>query len=110
MMYFEPDQYKKMAWYLYGIGIFILLILMVAPGGVGQIAEPRNGAKSWFHLGFADIQPSEFMKTFFILALARTVSKHHEKYSMKSLKTDFILLGKIFISIIGSISIYYEAT
>ncbi|WP_397536369.1 rod shape-determining protein RodA [Rummeliibacillus pycnus] len=95
MMYFEPDQYKKMTWYLYGAGIFILIILMIAPGGVGQIAEPRNGAKSWFHLGFADIQPSEFMKTFFILALAKTVSKHHEEYTIKSLKTDFILLGKI---------------
>ncbi|MGX9136247.1 rod shape-determining protein RodA [Rummeliibacillus sp. JY-2-4R] len=94
MMYFEPDQYKKMTWYLYGLGIFILLVLMITPG---SLTEPRNGAKSWFHLGFADIQPSEFMKTFFILALARTVSKHHEKYSMKSIKTDFILLGKIFI-------------
>lgn len=97
MMYFEPDQYKKMAWYLYGLGIFILIILMVAPGGVGQIAEPRNGAKSWFHLGFADIQPSEFMKTFFILALARTVSNHHENNPIKSLKTDFKLLGKILL-------------
>lgn len=97
MTYFEPEQYKKLAWYLYGAGIFVLILLMIAPGGVGQIAEPRNGAKSWFHLGFADIQPSEFMKTFFILALARTVSKHHEYYPIKSLKTDFILLGKIFL-------------
>ncbi|AMX00180.1 rod shape-determining protein RodA [Rummeliibacillus stabekisii] len=97
MMYFDPDQYKKMAWYLYGAGILILIVLMVAPGGVGQIAEPRNGAKSWFHLGFADIQPSEFMKTFYILALARTVSKHHDSHPLKTFKTDMILLGKIFL-------------
>ncbi|QOV09526.1 FtsW/RodA/SpoVE family cell cycle protein [Viridibacillus arvi] len=96
MMYFEPDQYKKMSWYLYGAGILLLALLLIAPDGVGQIAERRNGAKSWFHLPVGDIQPSEFMKTFFILALARMVSKHHEKYSMRSLKTDFMLLGKIF--------------
>ena len=25
VMYFEPDQYKKMSWVLYGIGVFLLL-------------------------------------------------------------------------------------
>lgn len=97
MMYFEPEQYKKMAWYLYGFGIFLLLVLMVTPG---KLTEPRNGAKSWFHLGFADIQPSEFMKTFYILALARVVTKHHELYPNKTIKSDFILLGKIALTLI----------
>ncbi|WP_312754961.1 FtsW/RodA/SpoVE family cell cycle protein [Rummeliibacillus suwonensis] len=108
MMYFEPDQYKKMSWYLYGLGIFILILLMIAPGGVGQIAEPRNNAKSWFHLGFADIQPSEFMKTFFILALAQIVSKHHEKNPIKTLKTDFILLGKIFLVLLVPLALIMQ--
>lgn len=97
MMYFEPEQYKKMAWYLYGFGIFLLLVLMVTPG---KLTEPRNGAKSWFHLGFADIQPSEFMKTFYILALARVVTKHHELHPNKTIKSDFILLGKIALTLI----------
>ena len=35
------------------------------------------------------------MKTFYILALARLISKHNEVYSFRSLKTDFILLSKI---------------
>jgi rod shape determining protein RodA len=97
MMYFEPEQYKKMAWYLYGFGIFLLLVLMVTPG---KLTEPRNNAKSWFHLGFADIQPSEFMKTFYILALARVVTKHHELHPNKTIKSDFILLGKIALTLI----------
>lgn len=97
MMYFEPEQYKKMAWYLYGFGIFLLLVLMVTPGA---LTAPRNGAKSWFHLGFADIQPSEFMKTFYILALARVVTKHHELYPNKTIKSDFILLGKIALTLL----------
>ncbi|WP_146553319.1 FtsW/RodA/SpoVE family cell cycle protein [Rummeliibacillus sp. SL167] len=108
MMYFEPDQYKKMSWYLYGLGIFILILLMIAPDGVDQIAEPRNNAKSWFHLGFADIQPSEFMKTFFILALAQIVSKHHEKNPIKTLKTDFILLGKIFLVLLVPLALIMQ--
>jgi len=35
------------------------------------------------------------MKTFFILTAARLISSHHEKFPMKSLKTDILLLGKI---------------
>jgi len=95
-MFFEPEQYKKMAWILYGFGIFVLIALVIAPGGDGQIAEMRGGAKSWFHLpGIGSIQPSEFMKTFFILTMARMISKHHEDYVLKTLKTDLFLLGKI---------------
>ncbi|PUB14477.1 FtsW/RodA/SpoVE family cell cycle protein [Paenisporosarcina sp. OV554] len=95
-MFFDPEQYKKMAWILYGIGIFVLIALVLAPGGEGQIAEERGGAKSWFHLpGIGSIQPSEFMKTFFILTMARMISKHHENHVLKTFKTDLILLGKI---------------
>lgn len=95
-MFFEPEQYKKMSWILYGIGIFVLIALLLAPGGDGQIAESRGGAKSWFHLpGIGSIQPSEFMKTFFILTMARMISKHHENFVLKTLKTDLFLLGKI---------------
>ncbi|MBD8026498.1 rod shape-determining protein RodA [Ureibacillus sp. Re31] len=99
VMYFEPDQYKKMSWYLYGFGIFLLLVLVFLPDGPGQIAEKINGAKSWYHLPIGNIQPSEFMKTFYILAMAKLISHHHEKYSMKTIKTDFILLGKIAITL-----------
>jgi len=95
-MFFEPEQYKKMSWILYGIGILILIVLVLAPGGEGQIAEKRGGAKSWFHLpGVGSIQPSEFMKTFFILTMARMISKHHETIVIKTIKTDLLLLGKI---------------
>lgn len=100
-MFFDPDQYKKMAWVLYGIGIFLLIILIFMPEGDGQIGELRGGAKSWFHLpGIGSIQPSEFMKTFFILTAARMISNHHEKFPLKSIKTDFFLLCKIVLTAI----------
>lgn len=95
VIFFEPDQYKNLAWYLYGFGILLLVILIFLPEGEGQMAERINGAKSWYHTPLGNIQPSEFMKTFFILAMARVISKHHEQYTIKSLKTDVLLLGKM---------------
>jgi rod shape determining protein RodA len=90
---FDPDQYRRLAWYAYGFGLFLLGLLIIAPS---SIAPVRNGAKSWFELpGVGSIQPSEFMKTFLILAIARVISSHHENNPKKTLKTDFFLLMKI---------------
>lgn len=98
VMYFEPDQYKKMAWPLYGFGIFLLIMLFLIPEST-SLTKEVNGAKSWFETPVGSIQPSEFMKTFYILALAYLISKHHEKYQLKTIKTDFILLGKIAVTL-----------
>lgn len=100
VMYFDPDQYKKLSWYMYGFGVFLLVLLLFMPEGQGQIGQPINGAKSWYNLPIGSIQPSEFMKTFFILAAARLISKHHEKFQIKTIKTDFLLLGKILLTLI----------
>lgn len=101
VMYFEPDQYKKMAWYFYGLGIFLLLFLMLAPGGPGQIAEMRYNAKRWLHLPvIGTIQPAEFIKTLFIIGIARMVSSHNERMLHRTYKTDFLLLGKITLMLI----------
>lgn len=97
VMYFEPDQYKKMSWFIYGFGIFLLVALAIIPEG--SFAVRVNGAKSWFKTPVGNLQPAEFMKTFYILALALLISKHHEKYQLKTIKTDFILLGKIAVTL-----------
>lgn len=97
-LFFEPEQYRKLTWYLYGFGIFLLAVLLISPE---SIAETRNGAKSWFTIpGAGSIQPSEFMKTFYILAVSRIISGHHQKFIKKTIKTDFLLLGKIFLTLI----------
>ncbi|MBB4826881.1 rod shape determining protein RodA [Sporosarcina luteola] len=99
-MYLEPEQYKKAAWIIYGGGVFLLALLYVLPDSMSLVA-PRNHAKSWFHLpGIGSIQPAEFMKTFFIIGMARMVTKHHEKYLDKTLKSDLLLLGKIMVLLI----------
>ncbi|SES28683.1 FtsW/RodA/SpoVE family cell cycle protein [Psychrobacillus sp. OK032] len=106
-MFFEPEQYKKMSWIIYGIGIFLLFTLFILPDSLPLVKEV-NGAKSWFHLPVGNIQPAEFMKTFYILGLARLITKHHETYLIKSLKTDFILLGKIGITLIVPLALIME--
>ncbi len=68
-----------------------------------------NGAKSWFSTPVGSIQPAEFMKTFYILAAAYLISKHHEKYQIKTIKTDFLLLGKIGLALIIPLSFYYDS-
>lgn len=101
MIQFEPQQYKRLAWPLYGFGIFLLLFLMLAPGGQDQIAEVRLGAKRWLHLPvIGTIQPSEFIKTFYILGLARLVSVHNEKHPDKSFKSDMTLLTKVAVMLL----------
>ncbi|BAQ08956.1 FtsW/RodA/SpoVE family cell cycle protein [Sporosarcina sp. FSL W7-1349] len=102
-MFLEPEQYQKISWWLYGLGVFLLLFLMLAPGGEGQIAEVKNGAKRWLKLPvIGNIQPSEFIKTFFILGMANMVAKHQERYmeQKKTISQDFLLLGKILLILI----------
>ncbi|WP_066390472.1 FtsW/RodA/SpoVE family cell cycle protein [Neobacillus mesonae] len=92
-IFFDSFQLKRLAWILYGFGLLLLIAVYVAPE---SIAPYRNGAKSWFVIpAIGQIQPSEFVKVFLILALSRVITSHHEKYIIKSLKTDFGLLLKL---------------
>lgn len=90
---FDSDQLKKISWFAYGLGIVMLAFLIVAPTSIAPVI---NGAKSWFKVpGMGSIQPSEFVKVFLILALARVINDHHLKNVMKTMQTDFWLLVKI---------------
>jgi len=94
-MYLDPEQYKKAAWAIYGGGVLLLALLFILPESMELVAR-RNSAKSWFHLpGVGSIQPAEFMKTFFIIGMARMITQHHERFVEKTIKSDFYLLGKI---------------
>ncbi|WP_246943995.1 FtsW/RodA/SpoVE family cell cycle protein [Bacillus pinisoli] len=99
IMVFEPDQIRKLSWYLYGFSIMILIILFISPA---SIAPKVNGAKSWFILpGFGSFQPSEITKVCLIIMLSHIISKHNEKNVYRTIQTDFLLLGKItFVAIL----------
>lgn len=108
VIYFDIEQYKKITWYLYGFGILLLVTLIFMPEGKGQIGEVVNGAKSWYHTPLGNIQPSEFMKTFYILACAKTISLHNEKHYFRTLKTDIYLLVKILSLLVVPFLLVFE--
>ena len=89
----DSEQWMKITWYVYGIGIALLAFLIVAPE---SIAPHINGAKSWYKVpGLGSLQPSEFVKVFLILALSRVIVQHHQKHLIKTIQTDLWLLMKL---------------
>ncbi|MFC7536598.1 FtsW/RodA/SpoVE family cell cycle protein [Sphingomonas sp. GCM10030256] len=51
---------------------FFLVMLMLVPA----IGPEINGAKRWIGVGFTQFQPSEFLKPFFVVAMAWLLSLH----------------------------------
>ncbi len=93
VMTLDSDQLRKLTWYAYGFGIFLLGLLIVAPPSIAPVI---NGAKSWFRVpAMGSLQPSEFVKIFLILALSRVIDDHHQKNLEKTLQSDFWLLIKM---------------
>ncbi len=58
--------YRKWRFFAYPLFAITLLLLIAV-----FFFPPRNGARRWIPLGVADLQPSEFMKLAFVLAMAR---------------------------------------
>lgn len=82
----------KHAYLLYGIGIFLLLLVLL-------VGRAGMGAQRWIPAGPFSFQPSEFARLFFILALSKYLSENKESgiYSIKEL-----IIPAIFFLIIPS--------
>ncbi|MDK8642851.1 FtsW/RodA/SpoVE family cell cycle protein [Niallia taxi] len=94
LTYFDNEQFRKLTWIFYGVGIALLVGLVFAP--ITDFTPQRNGAQSWYVIpGIGSIQPSEYMKVFTIMALSKVMHDHHEKTIYTTFKTDFILLCKM---------------
>ncbi|WP_461218881.1 FtsW/RodA/SpoVE family cell cycle protein [Lapidilactobacillus salsurivasis] len=94
IMQFDAEQLWKIAPYVYGMGILLLLAVLVL---YDRQTFTNTGAKSWFKFHSFTFQPSEVMKPAFILMLGRVVTEHNVKYPTHSVKTDFLLLGKMLV-------------
>ena len=62
-----------------GIAFWISIILLI---GVMFFGTVRGGARRWFDLGFFSLQPSEFAKLSFILAMANFLSRPADELRM----------------------------
>jgi cell division protein FtsW len=63
------------------IGVVLLLLLVLVPG----IGVRLNGARQWFDLGFAHLQPSEIAKLVFALWGAHVIALRERYLTIKSL-------------------------
>lgn len=79
--FITPKSYVQLSYFLYGIGIVLLLLTFV-------IGVEVNGAKSWIRLGPMNFQSSEFMKVATVLATAnyltsrRNISVEKLRYAL----------------------------
>ncbi|PGZ73329.1 FtsW/RodA/SpoVE family cell cycle protein [Bacillus sp. AFS029637] len=93
IMIIDFDRYQKIAWYLYSFAMVLLIGLELQVPGAVTI----KGATAWYRLpGIGNFQPSEIMKLFLIIVIGRIIADHNEKYFFRTIREDFILLGKIF--------------
>ena len=97
------QYFYKSVWYLYGIGIVSLFLLLI-------FGKPINDAKCWFQIPqIGSVQPSEFMKIILILTEGVMIDHFHKKIKHPRWKDEFIFLLKIgFIVFIPSILTFLE--
>ena len=57
-----------------GLGFFLILLLLVM-----LLGPDKNGASRWLIIGNASIQPSEFIKPFFVIVTAYLISHKYKK-------------------------------
>lgn len=86
----------RLAYFFYGFGIVLLIIVDI----VGYLGK---GAQRWVDLGPINLQPSELMKVFLIMALARYFHNTHvsEVDSIHKLLTPLAMIGVPAILILG---------
>lgn len=91
IMYLGNDFIIKNIWYIYGVGILSLILLLL-------FAQPINNAKCWFSFpGIGTIQPSEFMKIILIIVLASMIDKFRYNFPKPTIKDEFIFLIKVMV-------------
>ncbi|WP_440882097.1 rod shape-determining protein RodA [Tenacibaculum sp. C7A-26P2] len=107
VLFFNSKFYETFSSILYVISILFLI-------GVLVFGKKINGATSWYSFGGVGLQPSEFMKAFTALALAKLMSDR--QYNLGLLKNQvkafvIIFLPAFFIALqpdMGSVLIYFS--
>ncbi len=94
----DPALYKKYAPHLYGVTLFLLL-LVLAVGFVG------NGAQRWISIGPITIQPSEIAKLSIIMMLSLYFEKYEERATDRKSKKNVFIYGTLIPCLIIAIPI-----
>ena len=81
-------HYERLGYLLYAVGIVLLLLVFI-------LGRDIRGSSRWINIGSFGFQPSEFMKLFLVIALAKYLhdDPKSEERSMKDLVVPAILTG-----------------
>ncbi|MBO1304920.1 FtsW/RodA/SpoVE family cell cycle protein [Enterococcus sp. 669A] len=97
IMHLDAKWLWRLTPFLYVIGLAVMLALL-------EYYDPTlaasTGSKNWFRFGTMTFQPSELMKIAYILMLALIITRHNVKNSLRTLKTDLLLIGKLVLATI----------
>lgn len=90
----KNEQIYRYTWFLYIFGIVLLVGLLL-------FAPEINNSKCWFVIpGVGNIQPSEFMKIFVMLAIATTTHNFRMDHDEPTMMDEFIYILKTFIIVL----------
>ncbi len=79
------------AWLLYGIGVILLVLVLF-------FGTEVNNARCWFKIPYVgSFQPSEFMKLFLIVVLAKVINDYNERYTNPDIGDEFKLIFKVMV-------------
>ena len=97
--YYRKKEIIKYSFWLYLFFNILLLLLLIMGISI-------NGSRCWLLIGPISFQPSEFVKIFIIILIAKTLNKYRSK---KNIKKEFkLLLTIFFIVLIPSILTFLE--
>src|SRR5580704_12148850 len=84
----DSRTYKRLGYLLYAVGIVLLLMVFI-------LGRDIRGSSRWIYIGSFSFQPSEFMKLFLCIALAKYLhdDPKSEQRSLKDLVLPAILTG-----------------
>ena len=96
IMLFDSEQLWKITDYLYWAGIVALVATLLL---YDRSLAASTGAKSWIKIPVINftLQTSEFVKIPYILMLAKAVTLHNSKNIDRTVRTDFLLFGKLLL-------------
>ncbi len=85
------NGYKKLSFIAYIVSLVLLLSVFI-------LGEITRGSTRWINLGFISIQPSEFIKTTLVLALASLLASKPNKYiDLKNLFLSLLIFVPAFL-------------
>ena len=77
------DRLKNFGWYYGAAGIILLLVVLL-------LGKTSRGATNWLYLAGISLQPSEFVKLFFVFCIA---ALFHRKINLRSMITVSAVAG-----------------